>query len=54
MPYYFVAKTPNGRFAGQYAVEGFPGLVKSGRIRAGDFTTVAAGTYHRCREAQFG
>ena len=36
---------PNGEFVGQFALEDFPALVRSGRIKPEDFTTIAVGTY---------
>ena len=45
MPSYYVAKTPNGEFVGQFKFEEIPALVKSGRIRREDFATEAAGSY---------
>jgi hypothetical protein len=45
MPYYFVAKTPNGQFVGQFPLEEILVLVKRGEITPDDVVTESLGTY---------
>lgn len=45
MPSYFVAKTPNGKFVGQYELGQFHALVRSGEISLDDTVIESIGTY---------
>jgi hypothetical protein len=50
MPYYFVAKTPNGKFVGQFEVETIRILVARGKISPEDVATESIGTYAEVAE----